>query len=66
MQIVTFSITNGFGQKERREAAVVKLEELPVGFGKVGTVNGFSVYADRGASHMEYARRFFAVKNWRA
>ena len=64
MQTVTFTITNCFGQKERRVATVVKLEDVPVGFGKVGKVNGLSILADRGASKIEYATRFFAVKKW--
>lgn len=63
MQIVTITIRNTFGQKERREARVVKsARELPVGLGKVGEAAGYFVFADRSAEKLEYAKSIYALK----
>ena len=63
MQVTTITITNTFGQKERREARVVRsTRDLPIGLGKVGTANGYNIWADRSLSKIEYAKQIFAIK----
>ena len=63
MQVTTFTITNTFGQKERREARVVRsVHDIPAGLGKVGTANGYSIWADRSLKMIEYAKRIYATK----
>lgn len=63
MQVLTIAIKNTFGQKERREARVVRsAKELPVGLGKVGEVNSYAIFADRAAAKLEYASAIFALK----
>ena len=63
MQVKTFTITNSFNQKERREAQVVlSIDEVPVGFGKVGTTGDYNIYSERSARDIQFAKMFFAVK----
>ena len=63
MQVTTITITNTFGQKERREARVLRsVKDVPVGCGKIGTANGYTIWADRAHSKIEYAKRIYATK----
>ena len=63
MQVLTITIQNGFGQKERREARVVRsARDLPVGLGKVGEAGGHLIFAERSLSKIEYAKRIYAIK----
>lgn len=63
MQVLTFTIKNTFGQKERREAKVVRsARELPVGLGKVGEVSGHLIFAERSLKDIEYANLIYAIK----
>lgn len=63
MQVLTLTIKNTFGQKERREAKVVRsAKELPIGLGKVGEVGGHIIFADRSARYLEYAKTIYAIK----
>lgn len=63
MQVLTFTINNSFGQKERREAKVVhSARYLPIGLGKVGEANGHFIFADRSAKYIEYAKSIYAIK----
>lgn len=63
MQVLTITIKNTFGQKERREAKVIRsAKELPVGMGKVGEASGHLIFADRSARYLEYAKSIYAIK----
>lgn len=63
MQVTTITITNTFGQKERREARVVRsVRDIPVGLGKISVANGYTIWADRAPKMIEYAKRIYAVK----
>ena len=63
MQVLTFTIKNTFGQKERREARVVRsASEMPLGLGKVGEVSGHLIFAERSLSKIEYAKKIYAIK----
>lgn len=59
MQVKTFTVINEFNQKERREARVVKsLRDIPVGFGKVGSVSGFDIWA----TNLLFSKEYYAIK----
>lgn len=63
MRVLTITITNCFGQQERREANVVRsARDLPIGLGKVGEARGHFIFADRGAKYIEYAKSIYAIK----
>ena len=63
MQVLTITIMNGFGQKERREATVVRsARDLPIGLDRVGAAGGHLIFADRSAKNLEYAKSIYAIK----
>lgn len=62
-QVTTITITNTFGQNECREARIVRsVKDIPVGLGKIGSANGYTIWADRAPSKIEYAKKIYAVK----
>lgn len=59
-----FRIKNTFGQIERREAKILRSDkDVPVGYGKVGTIKDYTLWSNRSAKNIEYAKEIYATPN---